>query len=119
MALLKIFILIKFMFQVLGTKVIRNGCDSGWDLADISSNSTENCYKFVCESNKGTEWFVAWRRCQELGGELLSLQSIEESDWFRGLIMNKVELATHLTDNECDGWHINAHRRMYGGGLPS
>ena len=122
MSLLILFIIVSIQTFLLRGDILRNDCGAGWDSPDFPVNtntSEELCYKFVCEAANGIEWFEALRDCQEEGGQLIALENAEQSAWFRNVIINKVILSSHLNDSECDAWMVNAHRHMYGSGLPS
>ena len=53
--------------------LIRDGCGTGWDLADINTGTKfQYCYRFVYEKSTNFNWFQASRNCKQNGGELFA-----------------------------------------------
>ena len=53
------------------------GCGSGW-----VKSGMDGCYKFVTQDKK--TWTEARGMCQDMGGDLVSLETMDEIYWIRG-----------------------------------
>ena len=116
---LMIFI-ISFAYSQNPNIIERDGCGPGWDLPLTPLNTKESyCYKFTFDQNVSYNWFEAWHNCKQEKGDLMQIESAEESNWLWNVITLPAIAGTHFDDIHANGWYLNAHKKMYGIGTPS